>query len=223
MKWDPKRHMFAVAMIIISVLASIYFSTILPDVVPSHFGINGAADQWSPKSQIFLLGVGVPLAVFLVLTFVPLIDPFWKRIRGKYNVFLVFRDIVVGVLVYFVIVGYVSAKEGAYESNFAGLGMGFLFVLFGNYMPKLPRNFFFGIRTPWTLASEQVWNQTHRVSGWLFVAAGIVMAGLSFSRVPQYLVILTVLTPLVLFCGFIYPYAIYRKLERVEGSDVAKL
>ena len=206
MKWDPRRHMFAVAMIIISVVASLYFSTVLPDVVPSHFGINGAADQWSPKSQIFMLSVGVPLAVFLVLTFVPLIDPFWKRIRVKYNVFLVFRDIAIGVLVYLVIVGYVSAKEGVYESNFAGLGMGFLFVLLGNYMPKLPRNFFFGIRTPWTLASEQVWNQTHRVSGWLFVAAGIIMAGLSFSRVPQYLVLLTVLTPLVLFCGFIYPY-----------------
>jgi len=223
MKWDLGRHVFAAAMIVVSVLASLYFSTILPDVVPSHFGINGAADQWSPKSQIFLVGVGAPLVVFVVLTFVPLIDPFWKRIRGKYNVFLGFRDIAIGVLVYLVIVGYVSAKEGAYESNFAGLGMGLLFILFGNYMPKLPRNFFFGIRTPWTLASEQVWNQTHRVSGWLFVLAGIVMAGLSFSRIPQYLIILAVLIPLVLFCGFIYPYAIYRKLERGEGGDVVKL
>jgi uncharacterized membrane protein len=223
MKWELKRHLFALAMIVVAALAGAYFSSVLPDVIPSHFGSDGTANQWSPKSRVIALGVAAPVGVFLLLTFIPLIDPFWKRIQSKYDLFLVFRDIALGAIVYFVIVGYVSAKEGTYETNLAGLGLGLLFILMGNYLPKLPRNFFFGIRSPWTLASEQVWKRTHRVSGWLFVACGLIMAGLSFSPVPQLVIIVAVLIPLVLFCGFIYPYALFRKIEREEGENARQL
>ena len=223
MKWDLKRHLFALAMIVVAVLVAVYYASVLPDVVPSHFGADGSADQWSPKSGVILLGIALPVGTFLLLTFIPLIDPFWKRIQNRYNMFLVFRDIALGCMVYFALVIDISAKEGRFAMNMAGLGFGILFILLGNYLPKLPRNFFFGIRSPWTLANEEVWKRTHRVSGWLFVVSGFLIALLSFSSLPQHVVLLAVLIPLVFFCGFIYPYALYRKLEREGGESVRQL
>jgi uncharacterized membrane protein len=49
-----------------------------------------------------------------------------------------------------------------------------LLIVLGNYMGKLRRNWFFGIRLPWTLSDEDNWNKTHRLGGKLFVASGII-------------------------------------------------
>jgi uncharacterized membrane protein len=223
MKWDLKRHLFALAMVAVTLAAAMYYSPVLPDSVPSHFNTEGIADHWSPKSLVIAFCILAPLGIFALLTFVPLIDPFWKRIQGKYNLFLVFRDIAMGSMVYFSIVVYISAVEGTYASNLSGFGFGLMFVLFGNYLPRLPRNFFFGIRSPWTLASEEVWKRTHRVSGWLFVIAGLVIAILSFTRIPQHLVLLVVLSPVVLFSALIYPYVLHRKLEHEAAARIPQL
>ena len=217
MKWEWKRHIFALALIVVAGVAAWYFWDILPDTVPSHFNTDGSADQWSPKSYVIALSIAIPVGVFLLLTFVPLFDPFWRKIQSKYNLFLIFRDIAMGAIVYFTIVEYFSAREGRFAANLSGLGIGLTFIFIGNYLPKLPRNFFFGIRSPWTLASEHVWKRTHRMSGWLFLVAGAVIVVLSFSQIPQHILLLTVLLPLIVFCGFVYPYALYRKLER--GAD----
>lgn len=117
MKWDWKRHVFALALIVVGCVAAWYFSSILPDTVPSHFNTEGTADQWSPKSQLIALGIAVPVGLFILLTFVPLVDPFWRRIQSKYNLFLIFRDIAMGAIVYFTIVEYLSASEGSYAAN----------------------------------------------------------------------------------------------------------
>ena len=55
------------------------------------------------------------------------------------------------------------------------VALGALFVVLGNYMPKMRRNFFVGIRTPWTLADEDVWFRTHRLGGVLFVIGGVLL------------------------------------------------
>ncbi len=223
MKWDLKSHLFALAMIIVAGVAALYFSAILPDTVPSHYGTEGIPDQWSPKSELIILGVASPVGLFLVLTFIPRIDPFWKKLQSKYGLLLIFRDIAMGAVVYFAVIGYLSAHDGKYAANMSGLGIGLTSILVGNYLPKLPRNFFFGIRSPWTLASEEVWKRTHRISGWLFLVGGIIIAILSFFPFPQHIVLLSVLLPLVVFCGVVYPYALYRKLERGPGEHGPQL
>jgi uncharacterized membrane protein len=104
-----------------------------------------------------------------------------------------------------------------------GVGFGILFILLGNYLPKLPRNFFFGIRSPWTLASETVWKRTHILSGWLFVVAGFLITVLSFTSLPLHILLLVILLPVVLYCGIIYPYFLYRKLQRGQGEKALDL
>ncbi len=58
--------------------------------------------------------------------------------------------------------------------------LGLLFVAMGSYLPRVRPNWFLGVRTPWTLASDAVWRDTHRLAGWAFVAAGLLTAGAMF-------------------------------------------
>lgn len=88
-----------------------------------------------------------------------------------------------------------------------------LFLLLGNYMGKIKHNYFVGIKTPWTLASEEVWQKTHRFAAPLWVAGATVALLLSFSRAlwANYLylgiIIVVGLVPVI------YSYLIYRNLS----------
>ncbi|MGH7565276.1 MAG: SdpI family protein, partial [Gemmatimonadota bacterium] len=90
--------------------------------------------------------------------------------------------------------------------------MGLLFVGLGNYLPRLRSNWWMGIRTPWTLDSEAVWRETHRVGGWTFVAAGLVLilAGLFVPAGPRAWV-----SGIALATGvaipLVYSYVVYRR------------
>jgi uncharacterized membrane protein len=73
------------------------------------------------------------------------------------------------------------------------LGAGALFLIPGNYMGKLRKNFFIGIRTPWMLASDAVWERTHRLGGWLFMLAGVLAIAGTLAGVPAWWAIVVLL------------------------------
>jgi uncharacterized membrane protein len=96
-------------------------------------------------------------------------------------------------------------------SLIAALSVGVLLMVIGNYMGKLRKNFFIGIRTPWTLASDAVWERTHRFAGPLFVAAGAAWIGLSFVHARPGWMLVPVIAAAVL--PGIYSFVLYRRLE----------
>lgn len=219
MKWSFKRDIFSFVMIVISIIIAFYFYPNLPDTVATHFNTDGLPDRYSSKIVLLELGVGVPILLYLLLTFIPFIDPFRKKIEKNYNIFFLFRDIAIAFMVFMMILDIISAKEGIFRSDLFGIGFGLLFILMGNYLPKLPRNFFFGIRSPWTLASDVVWYRTHRISGGLFVAAGLLIIILTLFKIELFVSLIVVLTPLIVFTAFVYPYSLYRKLQKEEKQS----
>jgi len=216
MKWNLKREIFPFVIIAIYGILTICFYPTLPENVPSHFNKDGLADRYSSKLLIILAYLGLALVLYLILTFIPFIDPFWKKIQKKYNLFLLFRDFILLFFLFFYLLILLSAKEGKLPKNALGVGFGLLFILIGNYLPKLPRNFFFGIRVPWTLASEIVWRKTHILSGWAFVIGGILVTIFSLLKINLAFSFLVILVPLFLFSGLIYPLLLYKKLQK-EG------
>ena len=73
------------------------------------------------------------------------------------------------------------------------------------------KNFFIGIRTPWTLASDEVWSRTHRLGGKFLILIGIFWILNSFIRFQfQWLITAIVIAALV---PVIYSYVIYRQIE----------
>jgi len=213
-RWNWKRELWALAMIVAVVLITLYFYPSLPDPMPSHYGFDGKADNFSAKDAFIMIYVGMCVGVYLLMTFIPWVDPFWKRIQSKYNIFLIMRDCAMFFFLYFYVVILLSAKTGYLHDAVFGVGIGLFFMLLGNYLPRLPRNFFFGIRSPWTLASEEVWKRTHVLGGWMFVLAGLLMILLSVAGIKMGLVFVFILVPLLVYTGLIYPLWLYRKLQK---------
>jgi uncharacterized membrane protein len=97
------------------------------------------------------------------------------------------------------------------------VGIGVLLLVLGNFMGKLTRNFFIGIRTPWTLASEEVWFRTHRVGGWLFVMGALVLLAGAFLGAGPVLIFVVVIAIAVWLT--VYSYVIYRRVEGDAPDD----
>ena len=147
----------------------------LPETVPIHWNAEGEIDGWAGKWAALAMGA-LPFGLTLLLAAVPRLDPraeSYRKHRKVYNL------LSAGFVLFFIGVAWVVMLS-ALDFNLpaAGLlsaGMGVLFILLGNFMPRIRPNYTFGIRLPWTLANETVWYKTHRVGGALLMAAGILM------------------------------------------------
>lgn len=86
--------------------------------------------------------------------------------------------------------------------------IGFIFIILGNYLPKIKRNYTIGIRTSWALNSDENWSRTHRFSGYVFVLSG--MLYIIFSMLGYMFIGLGIILISSLLC-FGYSYSLYRK------------
>ena len=223
MKLSLRHEIIPFGIMVILLILSIYFYPGLPETVPSHFNMHGAPDGYSPKLQFMTIFWGICIGLYLMLTFIPLIDPFWKKIESRYGTLLLLRDFAMLFMVFIFVVSIIGAKWGTLPVQVMNIGFGFLFIFLGNWLPKLPRNFFFGIRTPWTLASEEVWKKSHSLGGWLFVAGGILLIILAIIGISPMVSLISILSPIVLISAIIYPLFLYRKLQkenRLEGPEL---
>jgi uncharacterized membrane protein len=215
MKWSLKREIFPFTILLIMACVSIYYYPSLPDKMPIHFDIKGNINGWADKNIFFLTQFGIMLGLYFLITFIPFIDPFRKKIESKYGLLLLFRDIIIGFFGFIFGIRILAAFEGSSRQDLLGVGLGLLLFLTGNYMPKLPRNWFFGIKTPWTLSSDVIWRKTHIVGGWLFALSGLTIIFLSFLKVSMDTT-LFILLPVALVSGLIYPLYLFKKLQKTN-------
>ena len=162
-------------LIAIALLVGILLYGRLPDPMPSHWNAAGQVDDYMPKFWgIFLVPLMTIVLVPLFLV-IPNIDPLKANIakfRGIYNWFIVLF-VVYMLFVY----GLTLAAGLGYQFNMTLLLLpvvGLLFIGVGYMMTRAKRNFFIGIRTPWTLSSEKVWDETHKLGSKLFMLSGLV-------------------------------------------------
>jgi uncharacterized membrane protein len=84
---------------------------------------------------------------------------------------------------------------------------GALFIVIGNYLPKVRSNYLMGIRTPWTLTSELSWDKTHRVGGRLFVIEGIVFVLVGLLRPAPEVLIVVLIGGIAVMLVFVFGYS----------------
>lgn len=203
------------AAIIAPVMVALVY-TKLPAQVPTNWGFNGTV-SYSDKNMLWILSL-IPIAIALLLYVAPRIDPKrknYQKFEGAYEGFILVLMLFLDVLV------AVTIVESFYPGTLSIPGiictiLGLLFVFIGNVMPKFKQNYFMGIKTPWTLSDEQIWNKTHRMAGFLWFFGGIlcVLSAFFLKDVALFaafmsLVLLMVLIPLVM------SYVWYRK--KVQG------
>jgi len=206
----------ALALVIASLLCSVLLYDKLPDPVPTHFDAMGSANGFTPKPiGAFVLPL-ILAFVGLILSIVPRISP---NKDFAINFPRVYATIAISILIFVFGAGTLALFNAmGYRFNVTRVifpALGVLFVVLGNYMGKLTRNFFVGIRTPWTLASDEVWLRTHRVGGPLFVLAGIVtiIAGAVLKPELAPIVLIAVVASVSLFL-VAYSYVLYKRIER---------
>jgi len=148
----------------------------LPAEIPSHWGANGEVNGYlSRLSGVLLLPVMLA-AMALILPRLPAIDPR----RANYEKFRPSYDLIVAAVMTLLAVLHVAMIGSAAGwpvsmERLTPVMVGILFVVMGNVLPRARPNWFFGIRTPWTLSNDRVWQRTHRIAGYLFVACGLLM------------------------------------------------
>lgn len=148
----------------------------LPERVPVHFNLQGEANGWASKPWLVGITLFTTVGINLIMLLIPAIDP-KKRIEGMGDKYVNLRLILVlfmSALSLFIV--HSAASENGLNHNIMLVLIGTLFAALGNYFQAVKPNYFIGIRTPWTLESENVWRKTHRVGGRLWLIGGILMA-----------------------------------------------
>lgn len=177
----------------------------LPDQVPVHFNIEGQADRYSSKAGLLLPVSLVTVMTWALLKFLPNIDPRGKITRENPAVFRNLRLICAIFTSALAIMIIHAAHSNGGGINFLPFIIGAFFAGLGNYLINIKPNYFIGIRTPWTLESEQVWRKTHRVGGKMMFWGGIAIALSTFLSPPSLvigimlgIILLISLVPMVL-------------------------
>ena len=146
----------------------------LPERMATHWNLAGQIDGWSSRAFGAFGLPTVALFSLLLLHFLPRIDPK----RGNYAKFEGTYDLAVTLIVGFLVLVHVLVLGTALGwpidiTRVVPPAIGALFLMLGNVLPRARQNWWFGVRTPWTLSDERVWMRTHRVSGRLLVIAGV--------------------------------------------------
>lgn len=175
-----KSNIYNTTLIIVSFLVSIVFYNKLPDLMPMHWNVAGEIDKYGPKILGAFLSPILMLVIWGAMLYFPKIDPK----KDNYTKFDRSYTSIINAIVTFFFVIHIAILSISLGYNIPinkviPFMVGVLFVIIGKDLPKSKSNFFYGIKTPWTLTSEEVWEKTHRLGGKLFVISGLIIMGSS--------------------------------------------
>lgn len=200
-------------MIVAATLAGLLLWNRLPEQMASHWNINDQVDGYMSKFWgVFMMPL-ITLGMFVLFLVIPSIDPLKANIaqfREAFNLFIV-------LMVAFML--YIYGLTLAWSLGYTGLRMsssmlpaiGLLLIFIGFMLRQAKRNFFIGIRTPWTLSSDRVWNKTHQIGSTLFIVAGLLaVIGSIFGGTTAFWMLMVPIFGSTIFL-VVYSYVLYKQ------------
>lgn len=203
---------FSAVLVILATLAGLLFWDQFPARMASHWDVNDQVNGYITRFWgVFLLPL-ICLGMLLLLVGIPRLDPLRKNIdkfRPAFNLFIFFM---VAFLVYLHVLTLVYNLGHAFPMSRAMLpAMGLLFFYIGVLLKQARRNWFIGIRTPWTLSSDVVWAKTHRLGALLFkICALLVVISALLGGSWAFALVFFPLIGVTLFL-VIYSYVLFRQ------------
>lgn len=217
-KTELKKDWYVLLVIIGAIILSLLVYPYLPEKMATHWNAEGEVDGYSSRLVGAFLLPAIGLVAYLLILLSPVVDPrrdnYAKFIKG----YRLFR---LGIILFLMGMHLLSlAFNLGYPIEIGRavtLGLGILFALIGNYFPQIRHNYLFGLKTPWTLASEQVWRKTHRLGGKLFLGSGLLlMLSIFLPGKPRFWLLMVLLLGNALVT-MVYSYFIYKKEQ--QGKD----
>ncbi len=188
------RKSLAIASVIVVALmaaAALAVGSSIPAdaMLPTHWGIDGRPDDFSDKWTALMMPVALVAGVSLLLYFIPAMEPRKSGLERSQGLYLAAWAgmLLIGCVIE-LSVAAAALNWPIDAATFILAGVGAMFVLIGNQLGKSRSMYLIGIRTPWTLASEEVWIKTHRLAGKLMVAGGLLLIVAAFLPLPPALV-----------------------------------
>ena len=169
--WRLELAMLLVIAAMFAAAAAVW--SVAPSEIPVHWNVSGEVDRYGGKFEGLLLLPLIALGLYLLLRYLPRIDPLranYARFSGVYTAIRVALLLLMAAI-YGVVIAWVL-QNPIDMSRLMPAAIGALFVFLGSVLAKVKPNWFVGIRTPWTLSSTRSWERTHRLGGWLFLALG---------------------------------------------------
>jgi len=182
--------------------------------LPIHWNLSGEADNFASKWPALFMPAGIAAAVSLLFFFLPALEPRREGLERSQGLYLWgwAAVLILCAAIDFVIVAL--ALHWPVPVNQVILGaVGLMLVLIGNQLGKSRSMYLIGLRTPWTLASEEVWIKTHRLGGKLMVGGGLLMMALAFLPLPSgiYATALIGIVVVAALVPILYSYVLWRR------------
>lgn len=212
MKLIHKKNYMNYIIVLIALIAAAIVFPMLPEEIPTHFNAQGVPDSYGSPLTVFLLP-GIMLFVNILAEVLKYADPkaanYQMFSKHYYLLFLVINIFLLLVEGY--IISYSMDWVSFNISTGITIALGILFMVIGNFLPKVKQNFFMGIKTPWTLADEQVWYKTHRFAGKIWFVAGLILCLCSFLPSKVFVPVLLVALLPAAVVPMIYSYIIFKR------------
>jgi uncharacterized membrane protein len=185
----------------------------LPAIVPVHWDAHGNVNGWSAKWTLFAVNPGVMAGIMLLFAVLPWLSPRHFEIDSFRTTYLYIMVVILAILAYLHALVLAAGIGWSLDMSRSAVGgVCLLVALIGNVLGKVRRNFYVGVRTPWTIASERVWNQTHRLAAKTFVVSGLLGLFAAILRTsfwaPIAMIVAGALVPAL------YSLLFYKQLER---------
>ncbi|HZQ94054.1 MAG TPA: SdpI family protein [Candidatus Sulfotelmatobacter sp.] len=211
-----RYYLGAAALISITILATMAAYPHLPSIVPVRWDAPGDGTAFGPKSSLFLYMPGLMTGIVLMFVALPWLSPRRFEENSFRPTYLHIMIVIVALLSYSQFLVLASGLGVNIEENRAlEGGVCMLIVLLGSVMGRVRRNFLVAIRTPWTLANEQVWAATHRFAAKTMVGGGALALIAVAAGSPLWLPATAIL--MAAFVPAFYSLVLYRQLERQNG------
>jgi uncharacterized membrane protein len=198
----------------------------LPDQIPTHWNIEGKVDGYGGRWTIFAFPV-MMAGMLVLFYFLPALSPQHFEVDTFRPTYLYIMDIVLGLFAYMQGVLLYAVYQSVNGGRAVDLGSGFMaglflfFALMGNQLGKVRKNFYIGVRVPWTLASDRVWNDTHRVAAWVMTAGGVI--GFVLMVLGVSIIVSIVILGASALIPVVYSFVHYKALERAGQLESFQL
>jgi len=222
---NRKTMLIASIFVVMAMLAAgaLVGSAIPGDVpLPTHWGLDGKPDRFSDKWSALTMPAAIVGGIALLLFFLPALEPRRRGLERSQGLYLWSWAalLILGVVIQLAAIS-VALRWPVHGTSFILGGVGLVFALIGNQLGKSRSMYLIGIRTPWTLASEEVWIKTHRLAGKLMVAGGLLMIAAAFLPLPSGLTATLILAVVgaAVVVPVAYSYLLWRReLRRNQAS-----
>ena len=217
-----KVEAIIIGLVLISFMVSLYFYPLMPEKIAIHWNLQGQVDGYASKFPGLFILPSLFVGIALLLITIPKVDPLKENIekfRKYYDGFIILFSAFMVFIHLYVISWNIGIRIS--PNIVLPLGFGILFFYCGILCENAKRNWFIGIRTPWTLSSERVWEKTHKIGGRLFKACGIIsIVGLLFPSHATYFILI----PVMFAAAFliVFSYLEYQKEIRQLNKGVSK-